>query len=143
MNNVKSLNKWANTHTYFTVDLVRIALGIFLFVKGVTFITNIQYLVDLLAPFDKANGGMYGMFMVHYIASAHFLGGIMIVFGLLTRWAIIAQLPILIGAVVINFMGQMHSQNLLLSLTTLAICIAFLFYGSGKNSADYYFKMNE
>jgi putative oxidoreductase len=31
MNNVKLLNKWAKAHTYFTVDLVRIALGVFLF----------------------------------------------------------------------------------------------------------------
>lgn len=143
MNNVKSLNKWANAHTYLPVDLVRIALGVFLFVKGVTFITNIQYLVDLLSPFDQSNGGMFGMFLVHYIASAHFLGGILIVFGLLTRWAIIAQLPILMGAVVINFLGQMHSQNLLLSLLTLVVCVGFMIYGSGKNSADYYFKMQE
>ncbi len=83
------------------------------------------------------------MFMVHYIASAHFLGGILIVIGLLTRWAIIVQLPILIGAVIINFMGEMHSQNLFLSLLTLVICVGFLLYGSGKNSTDYYFKMNE
>lgn len=143
MNNVKSLNKWANAHTYFTVDLVRMALGIFLFSKGVTFITNIQYLVDLLAPIDKVDDGMSGMLIVHYIASAHFLGGILIFFGLLTRWAIIAQLPILIGAVIINFMGEMHSQNLFLSLITLAICIVFMIYGSGKHSADYYFKMQE
>jgi uncharacterized membrane protein YphA (DoxX/SURF4 family) len=143
MNNVKSLNKWANAHTYLPVDLLRMGLGVFLFVKGITFITNIQYLVDLISPIDKADGGMYGMFIVHYIASAHFLGGILIFFGLLTRWAIIAQLPILIGAIIINFMGEMHSQNLFLALVTLAICVAFLFYGSGKNSADYFFKMNE
>jgi uncharacterized membrane protein YphA (DoxX/SURF4 family) len=143
MDSVKSLNKWANAHTYLPVDLVQIALGVFLFIKGVTFITNTRYLADLISPFDQANGGMYGMFMVHYIASAHFLGGILIVFGLLTRWAIMVQLPILIGAVVINFMGQMHSQNLFFALVTLLICIAFLIYGSGKNSADYYFKMNE
>lgn len=140
MNNVKNLNKWANAHHYLTVDLLRMALGIFLFMKGISFITNIRYLVDLISPIDKA-GGMYGMFIVHYIASAHFLGGIMIFFGLLTRWAIIAQLPILLGAIVINFMGEMHSQNLLLALIVLGICIFFSFYGSGKNSADYYFKM--
>lgn len=80
MNNVKSLNKWANAHTYFPVDLLRTALGVFLFWKGVTFITNIQYLVDLLSPIDKADSGMFGMFVVHYIASAHFLGGILIFF---------------------------------------------------------------
>jgi putative oxidoreductase len=40
-------------------------------------------------------------------------------------------------------MGEMHSQNLLLALLILGICIFFLFYGSGKNSADYYFKMQQ
>ena len=140
MDKIKSLNKWANAHTYFPVDLVRMALGVILFLKGVTFITNLQYLQDLISPFDKFGGGMI---LLHYIASAHILGGILIVFGLLTRWAIIAQLPILIGAVIINFMGEMHSQNLFLSLLTLAICIFLLIYGSGKHSEDYYFKMQE
>ena len=143
MNNVKSLNKWANAHTYFPVDLIRMVLGVFLFSKGVTFITNIQYLVDLLAPIDRADGGMSGMLIVHYVASAHFLGGILIFFGLLTRWSLIVQLPILLGAIIINFMGEMHSQNLLLSIVTLTICLAFIIYGSGKHSADYYFKMQE
>lgn len=140
MNSVKELNKWANTHTYLPIDLLRVALGIFLFMKGIFFITNIQYLADLISPIDKIGGGM---FLIHYIAPAHMVGGIMIVFGLLTRWAIIAQLPILISAVIINFMGEMHSQNLLLALITLAICVFFLFYGSGKHSADYYFKMQK
>ncbi|MFE3870507.1 DoxX family protein [Flavobacterium sp. ZS1P70] len=140
MNSVKELNKWANTHTYLPIDLLRIALGVFLFMKGISFITNIQYLADLISPIDKIGGGM---FLIHYIAPAHMVGGIMIVFGLLTRWAIIAQLPILISAIIINFMGEMHSQNLLLALFTLAICVFFLFYGSGKHSADYYFKMQK
>jgi putative oxidoreductase len=140
MNSVKELNKWANTHTYLPIDLLRVALGIFLFMKGIFFITNIQYLADLISPIDKIGGGM---FLIHYIAPAHMVGGIMIVFGLLTRWAIIAQLPILVAAVIINFMGEMHSQNLLLALITLSICVFFLFYGSGKHSADYYFKMQK
>lgn len=137
---VKNLNKWANAHTYFTLDLVRIALGVFLFFKGVDFITNIQYLVDLISPIDRIGGGM---FLIHYIAPAHMIGGIMIAFGLLTRWAIIAQLPILFGAVLVNFMGEMHSQNLLLAIAILMVCVFFLIYGSGKHSADYYFKMNK
>lgn len=140
MNNVKNLNKWANAHTYFSVDLVRMALGILLFMKGVSFITNTQYLEDLLTPFNKLGGGMI---LIHYVAFAHIVGGILIVFGLLTRWSIIAQLPILIGAVFLNFMGEMHSQNLFLSLLTLSVCLFFLVYGSGKHSADYHFKMQE
>lgn len=140
MENIKSLNKWANAHTYFSIDLIRIILGVFLFFKGVSFITNAQYLAELLSPFDRFGGGMI---LFHYIAAAHIVGGIMIVFGLLTRWSILSQLPILLGAVMINFMGQMHSQNLLLSIGVLIICLFFLFYGSGKNSADYFFKMEK
>lgn len=140
MENVKSLNKWANSHTYLPVDLVRIVLGVFLFMKGVWFVTNIQYLHDLISPIDQFGGGM---FLLHYIAPAHMIGGIMIVFGLLTRWAIAAQLPILFGAILINFMGHMHSESLILAILVLLACIFFLFYGSGKNSADYYFKMQQ
>ena len=103
MNNVKELNRWANAHTYLPIDLLRVALGVFLFMKGIFFITNIQYLADLISPIDKIGGGM---FLIHYIAPAHMVGGIMIAFGLLTRWAIIAQLPILIAAIIINFMGE-------------------------------------
>jgi len=140
MNNVKHLNKWANAHTYFSVDLVRMALGVILFLKGIAFITNTQYLADLLSPIERIGGGMI---VLHYVASAHILGGILIFFGLLTRWAILVQLPILIGAIIINFMGQMHTQNLLFSIITLVFCIGFIVYGSGKHSADYYFKMQE
>ena len=140
MKNVKTLNKWANAHTYLPIDLIRVGLGVFLFIKGIEFITNIQYLVDLISPIDTIGGGM---FLVHYIAPAHMIGGIMIGFGLLTRWAIIAQLPILAGAVIVNMLGEIQTQNLLLALATLAVCTFFLFYGSGKNSADYYFKMQQ
>lgn len=140
MENVKSLNKWANAHTYLPLDLVRIVLGVFLFMKGVWFVTNIQYLHDLISPIDHIGGGM---FLLHYIAPAHMIGGIMIAFGLLTRWAIAAQLPVLFGAVLVNSLGHMHSESLLLAIVVLLVCIFFLFYGSGKHSADYYFKMQQ
>jgi uncharacterized membrane protein YphA (DoxX/SURF4 family) len=140
MNNIKTLNKWANAHTYLPVDIVRMALGVFLFMKGIFFVSNIQYLVDLISPIDRIGGGM---FLLHYIAPAHLIGGILIFFGLLTRWAILAQLPILFCAIIINFMGNMHHQNLLLAILTFSVCVFFLIYGSGKNSADYFFKMEK
>lgn len=140
MGMVKSLNKWANAHTYLPLDLLRIALGVFLFIKGIHFMANSQILIDLFKPIQSMAGGMI---TVHYVAPAHFIGGILIAFGLLTRWAIIAQLPILIGAIAINFMGEMNSSNFTQALIVLVICIFFLLYGSGKHSADYYFKMQK
>lgn len=140
MDNVKKMNKWANAHTYFSLDVMRIALGVFLIAKGVSFITNSRAFEDLIAPLSNFMGGMLTF---HYIAAAHIMGGVMIIFGLLTRWAIAAQLPILLGAVLINFFGQMEPNNLILATATLGISVFFLFYGGGKHSADYYFKMEK
>lgn len=140
MDTVKNWNKWANNHTYYPLDILRIALGVFLILKGASFITNSQYLDNILSPLSNFPGGMLTF---HYVAAAHIMGGIMIVVGLLTRWAIIAQLPILFGAVVINFIGELNVKNLILASITLAVCIFFMFYGSGKHSADYYFKMQK
>ena len=97
-------------------------------------------LMNIFKPMQNMAGGML---IIHYVAPAHFLGGILIAFGLLTRWAIIAQIPILIGAIVINFIGEMDSNNLLLAIITLLVCGFFLIYGSGRRSADYYLKMQQ
>lgn len=140
METVKSLNKWANAHTYYSLDILRIIVGVFLFWKGVSFMTNTEYYNQLVEPIKSLGGGML---IVHYVMAAHIMGGVMIVFGLLTRWSIMAQIPILLGAFLVNFVGEMHLGNLILSLLLLAICVFFLFYGSGKHSADYYFKMQQ
>lgn len=139
MDEVKKLNKWANAHTYYGIDILRIAVGIFLVWKGISFFTNVEY-YNFYADALKKFGG--GMIIIHYVVAANFVGGIMLIFGLLTRWAIFAQLPILFGAFLINFTGTMIVQNLIFSILLFGICIFFLLYGSGKHSADYYFKMN-
>tara|TARA_R100001369_G_scaffold22674_1_gene41297 strand:- start:53881 stop:54303 length:423 start_codon:yes stop_codon:yes gene_type:complete len=138
METIKSLNKWANAHTYYPLDLLRVALGVFLFIKGIHFISQSQILFELFKPLRDFGGVML---VIHYVAPAHLVGGIMIAFGLLTRWALIAQLPILLGAILINFIGVMNIGNLLTALIVLFITIFFIFYGSGKHSADYYLKM--
>lgn len=137
---IKGLNKWANAHTYYPLDILRICLGVFLFMKGVTFIGNNRDFEDLIAPVSNFLGGM---FTLHYVAFAHILGGIMIAFGLLTRWSLIAQLPILLGAIAINFFGVMDFQNFVLATSSTILSVFFIIYGSGKHSADYYFKMHQ
>lgn len=102
--------------------------------------SNLPTLMNLYEPVKPILGDML---LVHYIAPAHFVGGVLIIFGLLTRWAIIAQLPVLIGAVLINFIGVMNPTNLVISLSVMALCIFFLFYGSGKHSVDKYLKMQK
>ena len=138
MKSIKSLNKWANAHTYYSIDLLRIALGVFLFIKGIHFISQSQILVELISPL-KGYGGM--MLTAHYVAFAHLVGGLLIAFGLLTRMAIAVQIPILLGAILINFVGVMNVGNLVQAIVVLLISIFFIIYGSGKHSADYMIKM--
>lgn len=140
METVKSLNKWANAHTHFAIDILRIAVGLFLIWKGISFITNTEYYDFYAEPIKKFGGGMI---IIHYVVAANIFGGIMIVFGLLTRWAIYAHLPILMGAIIINFIGTMNYFNLFTAILVFIICLFFMFYGSGKHSADYYFKMQQ
>lgn len=140
MATIKSLNKWANAHTYYPLDILRIALGVFLFIKGIDFMANIEVLMELFKPIQNFAGGMLA---IHYVIPAHFIGGLLIVFGLLTRWALILQLPIIVGAVLINFIGEMNAINLIFSVLVLLLCVFFIFYGSGKHSVDYYMKMQK
>lgn len=137
---IKSLNKWANAHTYYPIDILRVALGVFLFMKGIDFMSNQAQMAEVVKPFQNLPGGML---VLHYVVPAHFVGGFLIVVGLLTRWTVIAQLPILIGAVLVNFLGEMNNTNLILATITLIVCLFFLFYGSGKHSIDYYLKMQK
>ncbi len=140
MATIKSLNKWANAHSYYPLDLLRIGLGIFLLIKGVLFLGSSRVLADAAAPLQDFAGFMI---LIHYVAPAHLIGGILIIFGLLTRWATIAQIPVLIGAVLVNFVGVMDVGNLFASLLVLMLCLFFTLYGSGKHSVDYNLKMQQ
>ncbi|MFK5972870.1 MAG: DoxX family protein [Flavobacteriaceae bacterium] len=137
---IKSLNKWANAHSYYPLDLIRVAFGVFLFIKGIDIMSNQAQMIEIMKPFENFPGGML---IIHYLVPAHFIGGFLIVIGLLTRWAVLAQLPILIGAIFVNFLGEMNTNNLLVALAAFSICLFFTFYGSGKHSTDYYLKMQQ
>ena len=50
METIKTLNKWANAHTYYPLDILRIFLGGFLFYKGIYFMSNLQELLALFEP---------------------------------------------------------------------------------------------
>ena len=136
---VHKLNRWANARTNILFDLLRILLGTFLFYKGVQFTTSSEVLVGLIAPNISEMGAV---FIVHYVAMAHLTGGLFIVLGMLTRIALAVQLPILLGAVIINFTGEWNLDNFFQASGALVFAVFFLIYGSGKHSIDYKMKLN-
>ena len=139
MNIIKKLNKWTNSHNpFFLLDVGRLFLGGFLFFKGLNFMTDAQYLKDIIAPEEEF---LSSMLIYHYVTMAHLGGGALIIFGLLTRIAVAVQIPILIGAVAVNFLFVMNPQNLVEASVILLLSLFFVIAGSGKHSADYNLKM--
>lgn len=139
MRTIVRMNKWANAHTGIVLDILRIALGVFLFWKGLQFLGQTDALVQLIDPKDPVPATMI---LAHYIAMAHLAGGIFVAFGLITRLALLLQLPILIGAVIIHSTGEVDPWNLLQAVLGLAGAVFFFIVGSGKHSVDYNLKMN-
>lgn len=120
-------------------ELLRIYLGIGLFVRGVVFIANSGAFMELIGSSSAA--WLTSMALIHYVALAHLVGGIMIAIGLFTRAAALVQLPILAGAVfVVHFQGGLMapSQSLEFSALVLFLLILVFLWGSGTLSVDNY-----
>lgn len=140
MGTIKTWNKWAYAHSYYGLDLLRVALGVFLFVKGVRFMSDLDLFMAAMRPYEDLPGSWI---ILHYVAAAHFVGGFFIAIGLLTRWAVAFQLPILFGAIMTNFLGDMVPANLVTAIIAMLVCLFFFVYGSGKHSSDYYLEMHQ
>ena len=139
MEAIVKLNKWANAHTSIAWDMARVGLGIFLFYKGIAFLDQSQMLVEMLAPVKRSEAMLW---VVHYVAPVHLVGGLFIAIGLLTRLAALFQLPILLGAVWVHLSGIDTGGSLIIASVTLLALLFFLFFGSGKHSVDYTMKLN-
>lgn len=142
MNLLQSIERWGDAHHPKWLDFIRILLGIFLFLKGVEFINNMDRLIILMEKSEFLGSISLGI-LAHYIVFAHLVGGALIVFGLLTRIAALVQIPILLGAIFLvnSSMGIFapHAE-LWMSILVLGLLIFFLVAGSGPISVDDWMK---
>lgn len=138
MNALQNIEKWGDAHHPKWLDFVRMLLGLFLFLKGIEFINNMEILTAMMAKSNFLGSISLGI-LAHYIVFAHLLGGAMIAVGLLTRLAALVQIPILLGAIIfINSSAGILAPHheLWLSILVLVLLIAFLVGGSGPLSMD-------
>jgi uncharacterized membrane protein YphA (DoxX/SURF4 family) len=134
MNFVQRVEHWGDTHHPGWLDILRIALGIFLCYKGVEFLTNMSDMLALMTS-KMSFGSFTSVLMSNYISFAHILGGILLILGVLTRFACILQIPILIGAIFfINASPDMYRpfSQLLLTILVLLLLVLFLIVGNGR-----------
>ena len=94
-------------------------------------------LMNNRVPFN----GLMLIMLAHYVIFAHIMGGFLIAMGMLTRFASILQIPVLIGAIIfINFSPEVWKpfSETILSIAVLLALIYFMVAGGGKWSFDYY-----
>jgi len=136
MNLVQRVEHWGDAHHPQWLDIIRIALGLFLCYKGVDYLNNMGSMLSLITN-KMSFGSFSSMLMSNYIAFAHILGGILLVLGVLTRFACLIQLPILLGAIFfINLSPEMYRpfSELALSILVFLLLVLFLVIGNGKLS---------
>lgn len=140
MSTLSAIEKWTGEHHPLWIDFLRMLLGIFLVVKGASFVDHREQIEWLLVNHHLD----FLIFITSvYVILFHIGGGILITTGLITRWAAAFQIPILIGAVFfVNLPNGFTSINseLGFSIAVLILLIFFLFYGSGNFSLDNYLK---
>jgi len=135
MNYVQRLEHWGDAHHPKWIDLLRIVLGIFLVFKGVEFANNMTTVTNMVKG-QVHFGDFMTIALVHFILGAHLLGGVLLALGMLTRFACIIQIPILIGAIFINTSLLKPFSEIFLSLLILVLLIYFAIIGSGPWSLD-------
>jgi len=136
MNLVKRIEPWGDTHHSHWLSIVRIALGILLFARGISFVMDNQTVARLI---ESTGFGLSLVSAVHYVVFAHVVGGLFILLGFQTRLAAIIQLPILFVAVffvnITKGFSYLNSE-LWLSILVLFLLILFSVVGSGTYSLD-------
>ncbi|MEJ8804271.1 DoxX family protein [Pontibacter sp. H249] len=120
------------------MDGLRVILGMFLFLKGVLFL---EHTTDVFYIFSSSQE-LLSEGKAHFLTSAvHIVGGLMIMVGMLTRLALLCQIPILLGALLIVNPQQesglsLQNTELILSLAVTVLVVFFMVKGPGRYSVD-------
>ena len=132
------LDRWSTTHPRLTLFL-RAALGIALTTKGISFISD---MVSFKALLVGSSFSFLSDWVALVITWIHLLCGFLITIGLFTRFSALIQIPILIGAVIINASTGIFTpgSELIYSLLILILLVFFAIEGGGELSLDRFIK---
>ena len=139
MNPLKEWIAWGEEHRDVWLDLVRMYLGVGLFVKGLQFTWDADYMSSLLLQSGRLQ--VWSTAIAHYIPIAHMGGGLLLFMGFMTRTAVLFQLPVLAGAVFLIHLQEglfTRGQNLEFTALVLFLLLIILASGAGPLSVDRY-----
>lgn len=144
MNMVQKVEHWGDAHQTKWLGIIRIGLGLLILSKGIAFISDTGVQKEWILQHNTFGfSGLMAVAVLHIVAFAHLVGGILIILGLVTRFAVVIQIPILLGAIFFVNISKGFSflnSELWLSVIVLFLLILFWVVGSGSYSADQWMK---
>lgn len=120
-------------------EALRIYFGLALFLKGIYFIGNMTELFQHISiRFQYID-----FIFAHYVVLAHIVGGMFVALGLFTRWACLANIPVLFSAIVFvkiktGFFAP--GTEFELAVMVFMLLLYFIVQGSGQYSVDSFIK---
>lgn len=137
MGAVHQIETWSASHNPRWLVVLRVGLGLCLFIKGIQFIYNSIILDNIFAGSSFLSSFSWLATIIPYL---HLLGGALIVAGLFTRFVCLVHIPILLGAVFLVNMKQgffSGGADLPFSIIILLFLLFFLVEGGGYFSLDH------
>ena len=138
MSTPNNINSWLTENREIAIELLRMYLGLGLFLKGVQFVLNKDLAHDYM---NMLSFDAFEFLSIHIIIIIHIAGGILLAIGLITRIAALINIPILFGAVFFVHMQQgLFTKGQTLEFVILVLFLLFVFavYGGGRLSVDYF-----
>jgi putative oxidoreductase len=143
MNVLHQIERWSVQHNPRWLIIFRVGLGLCLFIRGISFISNIQLLQQQIenSSLKSLNDSFWLAPII--ISWIHILGGVLITLGLFTRPPVLVQIPIVLGAIIfINSRNIIYPSpsELVFSAFVFLLLIVFAIEGGGEISMDNYVK---
>lgn len=138
--NWSATRAWLEARRDVWIDVLRIYLGIGLFIRGLIFFTSGHEILFRNLGGPEVAQWLGSSLVLHYVIPAHLCGGVLLAFGLLTRLSAALQVPVLVGAVIAHAPDGIFALGQSLEFATFVL-VALLFIiaaGPGRLSVDHY-----
>jgi putative oxidoreductase len=130
MNMLHRFELWGEMHHPKWADFIRIALGGFLVYTGIIFFTHINdSQSSLLTGKSFASFNAYMFYLT--MGFVHFAGGLLLILGVLTRFACLVQIPFLLAGMFFT-----PYAPVLITLVVILLLLYFLVAGNGPISVS-------
>ena len=132
---------WADAHHPRWLDYLRMLTGAVLLAKGLSFVVDSTVMWQVLH--DNGFGFLPVLFM-HYVVIFQIAHSVLLLLGLVTRIAALAQIPILLGALYALTARpefSAYKSDLWLAIILLFLLVLFAVTGGGRASVDHHIRL--